>query len=178
MKKSTGYALVLAAVLCVGGASVARVARGDDRTSAAALVEELEHDTAHKADTADLVKRARAAMERATRLRATGDETHAALADGLARQEAETARDLVRAIDAEKGAAETRRAATDAGVVGERERALLEEGIARNGRLRAEIERAGRPETTTRTSRAAGSDAGEAPVTPPTKASKSDGGAP
>jgi hypothetical protein len=155
-----GTAGVLAAL------SVWGVAAADDRASTAALLDQLEHDPAHAPLVAGNVKRARAALERATRLRAAGDEGHARLADGLAREEAETARDLARAIDAERAADDARRGAIDAGVTGERERALLEEGIARNGRLRAQIDELGKPRTEAKTSRTAASDAGAAAPAP------------
>ena len=137
-------AVALASVAFTGAALAAGVALGDDRGTAAAILSELANDTAHKAATAAIVQRGRDALERATRMRGSGDEAHAQLADGLAREEAETGHDLVRALDAERMADDARRAATDAGTVGERERALLEEGIARNGRLRAEIDELGR----------------------------------
>jgi hypothetical protein len=137
-------AVALASVAFAGAALAAGVALGDDRGTAAAILNELANDTAHKAATAAIVQRGRDALERATRMRASGDEAHAQLADGLAREEAETGHDLVRALDAERMADDARRAATDAGTVGERERALLEEGIARNGRLRAEIDLLGK----------------------------------
>jgi hypothetical protein len=130
---------VALAVLALA-AFTAGIARGDNRTSAAAILDELANDAVHKAAIGAIVQRGRDALERATRMRAAGDEAHAQLADGLAQEEAETARDLVRALEVERLADDARRGATDAGVVGERERALLEEGIARNGRLKAEIE--------------------------------------
>jgi hypothetical protein len=143
MKHVRRCAVALATVAFVGAALAAGVAArdafaGDGGT--AAILDNLANDAAHKAPTAAIVQRGRDALERAVRMRAAGDEAHAQLADGLAREEAETAQDLVRALDAERTADEARRAATDAGTVGERERALLEEGIARNGRLRAEIQ--------------------------------------
>ena len=155
----TFTALVALAVLL----SAALVARADERASVESALIEIERDAAHKAVTAELVAHAREALERATRLRTAGDETHAKLADGLAREHAEAARDLARAIDAEEKATRARRAAIDAGAQMERERALLEEGIAQNGRLRAaldELER-GRKEAPLKTNAAgAAADAG------------------
>jgi hypothetical protein len=175
MRKNVGYGIAIAALVFAAAAPFASVARGDDRGTTAALLDELERDAPHKPATGELVRKARTAMERATRLRATGDETHAALADGLARQQAEAARDLVRAIDAERAAEEARRAATDAGALGERERALLEEGIARNGRLRAELDALGAARSTPDTK--AGAKAGHEAAKPP-RVAKIDGGAP
>jgi hypothetical protein len=132
------WLLVLAMALAALG--LAAAASGDDRTNAEATLQTLEQDQAHKTLTADLVRRGRAALERATRMQASGDPTHARVAEGLALAWAEAARDLVRAADAEKLAATRRLDALDAGAHAERERALLEEGIARTGRLRAELE--------------------------------------
>jgi hypothetical protein len=129
---------------------VASGAQEDDHAAALALVDQLERDTEHRSVTADALAHARAALERAVRLRAAKiwghdpDEKHAAQADGLAREWAETARDLVRAVDAEKTAADTRRKAMDAQAQLERTRALVEEGIARVGRLKAAITEAER----------------------------------
>ena len=148
----------LAVAVCVSGAlgAVALAGNGDDLHVAESVVSELERDEAHKALTADTVKKARAALERARRMRAAGDESHAKLADGLAREWAETARDLVKAADAEQSAAQARRDAIDAGAQSERERALLEEGLARNGRLRAQLDDAEREaKETNRTATAA-----------------------
>ncbi len=89
--------------------------------------------------TADAVSRARDAIEQATRLRAAGDEAHAKAADGLAREWAETARDLALAIAAEKAAEDCKRQAMESQAQLQRTRALVEEGIAHLGRLRAEI---------------------------------------
>jgi hypothetical protein len=88
----------------------------------------------------DYVRRAKAALERGTRLRAARDDARALLADKVAREWAEAARDLATAADAEKAAARARSDAADAGAQLDRERALLEEGIAQAGRLRAQIE--------------------------------------
>ena len=115
-----------------------------DGSVAASLVAQLERDEGHRTLVADPLKRAKDAMERAVRFRGLGDEPRARLADTLAKEWAETARDLVAAADSEAKAAETRTAAIDAGASMERERALLEEGIGRAGRLRAEYEAAER----------------------------------
>jgi hypothetical protein len=139
MKKT----LLVVALLSFGAASVA-LAAGDERRATEAILAELEGHPAHKGLTQDLVKRSRAVAERAARMRAAGDETHARLADAVAREWAEAARELARAADVEARAAAARSGALDAGSQAERERALLEEGIAHNGRLRAEIEQVDR----------------------------------
>jgi len=150
-------------LLLVGAGSVA-LAAGDEKRATEAMIAAAERDPAHKAVTQDLVKRARDASERAARMRAASDEAHARIADGLAREWAEAAQDLGRAADAEAKSRAARYAALDAGVHAERERALLEEGIAHNGRLRAQIDQIDREksEQPSRTSAAGGSslDAG------------------
>jgi hypothetical protein len=90
--------------------------------------------------TAEALRRAAEATEQATRFRAAGDESHAKAADGLAREWSETARDLALAAAAEKLAEERKRQSMKAQAQLERTRALVEEGIARLGRLRAELE--------------------------------------
>jgi hypothetical protein len=132
---------LLAAAPCFALALVlAETARGDERATAEALLAAIEHDTAHATLTADAVKQSRVALERATRMRDANDEPRARLAEGLGLRWAEVARDLVRAADAEQSANEARLAANDAGARSERERARLEEAIARQGRLQAEMD--------------------------------------
>jgi hypothetical protein len=116
----------------------------DDRTVADGLVAQLEHDASHSALMADSLARAREALERGKRFRASADELRARTADGLAREWAETAQDLGIAADAEAHAADVRRKAREAQALLERTRALVEEGIARLGRLRAAIAAADR----------------------------------
>ncbi len=118
---------------------------GDDHAVAEGMVKLMEGDAPHAAVAAEALANARAALERATRLRAAGDEAHAKAADGLAREWAETGRDIARAADAEAAAAQMRRKAVDAQAHLERTRALVEEGIARVGRLTAELDQIERP---------------------------------
>jgi hypothetical protein len=116
-------------------------AQGDDRAAAEAIVVPMD-TKGPVAVTAEAVERAKEAFEQATRLRAAGDEAHAKAADGLAREWAETARDLTLAAAAEKLAEDRKRQAMQAQAQLERTRALVEEGIARIGRLRAELDAA------------------------------------
>jgi hypothetical protein len=133
------------AVFCCALAPRSAEAQGaDDHAVADALVKQLEADGTHRAVTADALARAKAALERATRLRGAGDEGHAKAADGLAREWAETGRDLARAADAEATAAELRHKAVEAQAQLERTRTMVEEGITRVGRLKAELEEAER----------------------------------
>ncbi|HEY3815612.1 MAG TPA: hypothetical protein VGL81_00495 [Polyangiaceae bacterium] len=131
--------MAVAGLLATGSAG----AQGaDDHAAAEALVQQLEHDSGHTVVTADAVASAKNALERATRLRAAGDEAHAKAADALALEWAQTGRDLAKAVDAEATATELRRKAVDAQAQLERTRAQVEEGIAHVGRLRAQLEEA------------------------------------
>ena len=170
------FAMALRRILgvsCLASALMAGIAlnaRGDDRATTEALLQDAARDPGRKVATAGVVAQAREALERATRFRSAGDETHAKLADGLARELAETARDLGKTVDAERQAEAARHDAIDAGAHSERERALLEEGISRNGRLRAELDEAERsrkeaPLKTNAAGAAAGADAGAPPKT-------------
>src|SRR5688572_10516221 len=149
--------------------------------SAEALLKTLEADPEDAKTTLETRKRARAALERATRFREAGDQARARLAEGLALQTAELARDQARAARVERSTDATLRAAQDAGAHVDRERALVEEAIAQGGRLRAQLdalasEKKREPErTTTRVL----VDAGVAPAkSPPPARGARDGGAP
>lgn len=141
---------------------VVAAAATDDRAATEGVLREV--DGSPKKDVVgEMVARSRAGLDRAAKLRAGGDETRARLADGLARTWAEAARDVVRAVEVEEKAQAARRAATDAGTVAERERALLEEGIAQSGRVRAQLDAVERDakEQPARTSAAANNDTGD-----------------
>ena len=153
---------MVAVALAFSGALLGvTLASASEQRTVAAMLDGLEREPAQKAVTVDMVKRARDAMDRAAKLRSAGDETHARQADLLARAWAEAAEDLARAADAEAKSAAARRGALDAGAQADRERALLEEGIARNGRLRALLEQVAKEkgEAPSRTS-ASAADAG------------------
>ncbi len=169
----------LALALVVG---VAAASGPDDRSTAETILKDVA--ASPKKDVAqEMTARARVALERGAKLRASGDETHARLADAAARSWAEAARDVLRAAEVEEKAANARRAATDAGAVADRERALLEEGIAQSGRLRAQLEAASREakEQPARTSTQANAPDAGAKSAPPAKkppqAPSADGGA-
>jgi hypothetical protein len=187
MTRSMLGGAALAMMLAGVGIGVAAAAGPDDRAATEAVLREVE--ASPKKDVAgEPIARSKAALERASRLRAAGDEPHARLADGLAKTWADAARDVLRAVDVEERAQASRRGATDAGLVAERERALLEEGIAQSGRLRAQLESAEREskEQPARTSKVANTDlpdggiaprAPKAPSAPPPAPLARDGGA-
>lgn len=153
---------LLGAVL-VGVAWSAEAAETDRATSLAVLTQVDAHPK--KNLVTEMTSHARAALGRADRLRASGDENHARLAEGLARTWAEAARDVLKAAELEERAAVARQAAVDAGVIADRERALLEEASAQSGRLKAQLEAgpAAGKDQPARTSAAANADAPEAP---------------
>jgi hypothetical protein len=141
-------ALAVAAAMCALSGATDSLAQGtDDHAVATAIVLKLEQEASEAPVIATAVGRAKEALQRATQLRGAGDEAHAKAADGLAREWAETAHDLARAADAERTASELRRKAVDAQARLERSRALVEEAIARAGRLRAELEASSRAAT-------------------------------
>lgn len=155
---------LLVGCLALGAAAAAA---GDDRAIAEAVLKEVA--ASPRKDVAkELVARSQAALDRATRLRGKGDEKHAVIADGAARGWAEAAREAVKAASVEEAAAKARNEATDAGLVADRERALLEEAVAQSGRLRAQLESGAKDkETPARTSAQATADGGaKAPPKP------------
>ena len=173
--------LLAAFAVCAAlGVAAAASAGPDDRAAAEAVLKEL--DASPKKDAAgELIAKAKAALDRSARLRAAGDEAHAKIADSVARTWAEAARDIVRAVAIEEKAHEARRAATDAGAIADRERALLEEAIAQSGRLRAQLDGLEREskESPARTSTStAGGDAGAKPAPPPKTAPSDRSGLP
>jgi len=159
-------------------AGQAGAARADDRSEAQTILTALEPASAD-----DAVKQTKDALERALRMRNAGDLPHALVAEGLAREWAELARDRARTEAREKEARASQLAAIEATAHVERERALLEEAITRSGRLRAELAeltaRDAKAKTKDHTSTVTQSDAptkssqsGQRPPSPPpTKAS-------
>jgi hypothetical protein len=162
--------------LAMSAAAISALAAGDDHAAAESALREVD-SSPKKGVAAEPAARARAALERGRRMRSAGDESHARLADSLARRWAEAARDVAKAATVEESAAAARRGATDAGVVADRERALLEEAVAQSGRLRAQLESMDKTkEQPARTSIAANSDAGTRPAPKPAPRA-ADGGA-
>jgi colicin import membrane protein len=113
----------------------------DPHAMAEAIVRDVNRDAAHRSAAASCLANATASLERATRLRAARDEPHAQAADGVALEWAMAARDLSRTLEMEAKAVQARRAAIETQAQVERAHALVDEGIARVGRLKAEIER-------------------------------------
>ncbi len=143
MLRRRGGALCAGAVL-LGSLTLAVVGRATpgDRAAAQAVLVELSRDVDHRAVVAASIERVQDALERGVRMRAAGDEAHASEADALARQWAETGRELLRAATAEARANELRKRALDTQTQVAKTREIVEEIIARTGRLRAQIEAA------------------------------------
>jgi hypothetical protein len=111
----------------------------DDRAAAEAALAPFDVEGGTPSLVQNPVKRSRDLLERATRMRNAGDDVHARLAEAAALQWARVAQDLVRTADAEATAQNARLKALDASASAERERALLEQQLAQNGRLQAEL---------------------------------------
>ncbi len=131
--------LVLIAVAAVMTAGLFEWAVADDRATVEQGIAEIEKDPHEKELCADPLEKAKAAQERAKRMRVAGDEPHAKLADGLALEWLHVAQELARADALETHAHDARSLASDAGAHVERERATLEQQLAENGRLQAEL---------------------------------------
>jgi hypothetical protein len=131
--------LVAAAVGLLLSVTAAGLAAQGDRAAAQALIAELGRDPTHRAVVADSLARAEDALERGARMRVAGDESRANEADALARQWAETGRDLLRASDAETRANDIRKKALETEAQVAKTREIVEDLIARTGRLRAQI---------------------------------------
>lgn len=86
------------------------------------------------------IAEAKKALERGKQLRAGGDVAHADLADELALEWAQTAMDAVNAVEEERAADQQGKLALEAASKAERARQLLEEAIARRGRLQAALD--------------------------------------
>jgi hypothetical protein len=131
-------------VLVVAGVAMGSTALGQQVSDRAAAEQILATAASSSADAALLrapLDEAKKALDRATGARKSGDVPHAELLEGLAREWAETARDLARAaaIEADAGALEN--SASQATLRAERARALLEEALSRRGRAQAELEK-------------------------------------
>ncbi len=130
------------AALVIAGGVVLAAPGSDDRGSAESAIAELERNPHTKELCADPIAKSRFALERAHRMRIAGDDKHARLAEGLAFEWARVAQELARADAVETRAADARTIAADAGAQVERERAMLEQQLAENGRLQAELAKA------------------------------------
>jgi hypothetical protein len=128
---------VVAGAVIVLSIALATRARG---ANPAKGIEELEQDKAHAPLVAEPLAKAKAAEERARRFRSSGDEPRARSADALAATRIDAARETIKAQEAEARAEAEAARVADAGRHVERERALVEEAMMQNGRLRAQLD--------------------------------------
>jgi hypothetical protein len=131
-----------AALGCLLTVVVVALAAPGDRTAAQAVLDEISREPEYHGVVADFLERAQDALERGARMRAAGDEAHALEADALARQWAETGRELLRAAKAEARANDLRKKALETQAQVAKTREIVEDVIARTGRLRAQVEAA------------------------------------
>ena len=116
--------------------------RGTDGAKAEDLLRELAtRPAAAQRVVTEPVEHARRALARAHGARAAGDQAHAHQLHGLALEWAETARDLLRAAEAEKTMQEAAQQAREVTTKLERARVLLAETQARLARATTELDR-------------------------------------
>jgi hypothetical protein len=144
-------------LLCAGAAAQPR----SPRSEAEATLAQVQAQKEHASVAAEPVGRARRALERAESIRQAGDRERAPLLERAARQWAELARDLLRAIEAERAADEAEARLTDVETRTVRARALLEETMARRGRAQAQVEQLEAPPAPSATPATPGKPAGK-----------------
>jgi colicin import membrane protein len=110
------------------------------RSRAEGVIRELEARKQDEPLTSGLLRRAHQALERATNARRAGDSVHGSELEALALELAETARDLTRAVAAEREVNELEQKAIDAETRVVRARALVEQTAARRGRAAERLE--------------------------------------
>lgn len=140
---SPARALVVVA-LATGLALAAWSASADrtssDRAVAEQIVARFSSESAPPSSAAARpIAEARRALERAESARGAGDLENAKLLEGLAREFAEVAQDVARAVEAEADAGSLQRSVADASVRAERLRAMIDELTIRKARTQGEL---------------------------------------
>jgi hypothetical protein len=107
---------------------------------AAKALGQLEANDGAKRVASEALARARAALQRAERMRAAGDEPHARLNDAVAAAFVDAAVALVAARTAQDASTDVQTKLLAAKARLERERALAEEAMMRKGQLEAQLE--------------------------------------
>jgi hypothetical protein len=128
-----------AGLLLATTGALAALGSGSDRSAAEAAIVALTAVPAHQKLASEPIARARSALERASDARVAGDHAHGSRLEGVAREWAETGRDLVRAAEAERKAQTLFAKATELETKTVRGRALLEETLARRERAREKL---------------------------------------
>jgi colicin import membrane protein len=113
---------------------------GSDRDVASRLISELGKQPAQAKLAHEPLDKAAKALQRAEDARAAGDQLHGAELEGLGREWAETASDLVRAASVEQKLAGVQKELTETETRLVRARALIEETVARRGRAKEKLE--------------------------------------
>ncbi len=113
---------------------------GHPREQAKQLIDSLGQNAEHKPLIAEPIGNAQGALTRAKDARAAGDEQHALMLDHLALEWANAANDLVRTADLEKQAAAVERDASAVEAKAVRAVAIIEEAVARKGRVLDQLE--------------------------------------
>jgi hypothetical protein len=128
--------LVFAGALLTGLSASPRAHAEDEAKAVERDIRELEKSP----EARETVQKAKEALDRALRLRSMGDDANARLALGLARDWLDAGRDLKQTLEAEKRVAETRAKARQSEQDLAKARVELEEGVAKAGRLRSQVE--------------------------------------
>ncbi len=131
----------LLGALGLATSAVAFGANEADRQAARTAIAELESNPDHKRLTAEPLKRAKSALERASNAYSAGDAHHGAMLDALAREWAESGQDLTRAVELEQRASKLEAELAEAETKSRRALALIEATVARRGRAKAELEK-------------------------------------
>jgi hypothetical protein len=113
----------------------------DGRAAAEALLVQLEAVPDDRALAKEPIARSRQALERARKARAASDHRHGAQLEALALEHAETGRDLARAAKAERTLGELEAKTRELQARAVRARALVEQTVARRGRVAEQLER-------------------------------------
>ncbi len=132
------------ATLCLTTAVFA--ARGDDRPAAEALLKEVTASPESASIADQPIQRAKDALRRSAEARGGGDSTHSALLDSLGLEWAQTARDLDRAVRAERKLAEVQKQVGDTELKLTRAKALLDDTVARHGRAQHKLKALKKPD--------------------------------
>jgi hypothetical protein len=129
------------AVFLLLSSSGSRAAPKSPRADARAALGQLEAKKEDAVVAAEPIAEARKALTRARSARQAGDDSGATLLDRLAREWAEVAVALLKAVEAERRADEAERRLEEVETKTVRARALLEETVARRGRTKQELQR-------------------------------------
>jgi hypothetical protein len=138
-----GRAVVLAlsvSAICFAALSALAQRPTSDRLVATQILSQLSVDSGPASSAASRsVAQARQALARADHAHAAGDPAGGQLLEGLAREWAETAQDVARAVSAEADAGALQASAADASLRAQRVRAMVDELAARKARAMGEL---------------------------------------